>query len=212
VRRTKNTLSLRSREWETGQRFEDLKQEGEDTFPVIKVESPIGAPSQGFSDYPIAVWVGAGIGVAPCLSVLKHLLYDPGKMKRTFLYWTVRDRSSFDWFSSLLEDIYEHDKKHVLQTRHFLTSAKLDDRDLGAVLLHHATRAKHRADNFDLLLGRRTHHQVEARRPDWDEELRAVRDEAKDLGFRDCGIFLCGPQKMAQAVGESSFRISQSGR
>lgn len=142
------------------------------------------------------------------ISVIKHLLQEPGKMKHTFFYWTVRDRASFDWFASVLDDIYEHDNKHVLQTRHFLTSAKYDDRDLGAVLLHHAAFSTHRNTNFDLLLGRRAHHQVEVGRPDCDEEFRAVRDEAKALGHCDCGIFLCGPEKMAEVVDESSFRIN----
>jgi respiratory burst oxidase len=198
-------------DWTEGARdvLADAATEGDDSYPTVKVEGPIGASSQGFSDYPIVVLIGAGIGITPMISVIKHLLHEPGKMKRTFFYWTVRDRASFDWFASVLDDIYEHDNKHVLQTRHFLTSVKYDDRDLGAVLLHHATRSKHRNADFDLLLGRRTHHQVEVGRPDWDAEFRAVRDEAKDLGHCDCGVFLCGPEKMAEAVDEASFEISR---
>lgn len=199
-------------DWTKGARdiFVDVAKH--DSYPTVKVEGPIGASSQGFSDYPVVVLIGAGIGVTPMISVIKHLLHEPGKMKRTFFYWTVRDRASFDWFASVLDDIYEHDNKHVLQTRHFLTSAKYDDRDLGAVLLHHAALSTHRNTNFDLLLGRRTHHQVEVGRPDWDKEFIAIREEAKALGHRDCGIFLCGPETMAKSVDESSFRISRDDR
>jgi hypothetical protein len=60
-----------------------------------------------------------------------------------------------------MDDIYESDQGHVIQIRHFLTSVTDDDRDIGAVLLHHATRAQHKKTNFDLNLGQCTHHQVQ---------------------------------------------------
>lgn len=193
--------------------FEEITDESEDTGikdpPIIKVEGPIGASSQGFSDYPILVLIGAGIGITPMISVLKMLLANPGRMRRTFFYWTTRDRESFTWFTSLMDDIFESDQKNVLQIRHFLTSVKDDDRDLGAVLLHHATRAHHKRTDVDLLLGNRTHHQVEVGRPIWEEELESVQEEAKLLGLSDCGIFLCGPKKMAEAVQEASSNVSR---
>lgn len=183
-----------------------------DAYPRVKVEGPMGAASQDFSKFPILVLVGAGIGVTPMISVVKQLLKEPGKMKRTYLYWTVRDRAAFDWFTSVLDDIYEQDDKHVIQIRHFLTSVKQDDRNLGAVLLHHAARRKHHQTDIDLLLGRQTHHQVEVGRPIWDEELCSVRDEAKELGYKECGIFLCGPEKMAEEVDRLSFDLSREDR
>ena len=176
---------------------------------VIKVEGPIGASSQGFQDFPIVVLIGAGIGVTPMISVLKQLLATPGKMERVFLYWTVRDRSSFEWFAGLMDDIFESDQKHVIQVRHFLTSIKNDDRDIGAVLLHHATRARHRRSNFDLILGQYNHHQVEVGRPNWEDELESVKAEAVNLGHTNCGVFLCGPKVMAQDVGSTCFALSK---
>jgi predicted ferric reductase len=177
---------------------------------VVKVEGPIGASSQGFSHYPILVLIGAGIGVTPMISVLKQLLKEPGKMKRTYLYWTVRDRASFEWFNTLMDDIYENsdEQRDRLQIRHFLTSVKDDVRDVGTVLLHHATRAKHKQTDFDFLLGRRTRHQVDIGRPNWGDELSSVRSDSKELGCRKCGVFLCGPQRMAQEVAQVSFNLS----
>jgi len=175
---------------------------------VIKVEGPIGASSQGFADYPILVLIGAGIGVTPMISVLKQLLKEPGKMKRTFLYWTVRDRDSFEWFSTLMGEIYDSDQKNVLHVRPFLTSVLDNDHDVEAILLHYATRAKHKRTGFDFVLGQRVHHQVEVGRPNWGDELAAVRTEGKRLGYRKCGIFLCGPQKMGHELAEVSFNLS----
>jgi len=181
---------------------------------VVKVEGPIGASSQGFSDYPIVVLVGAGIGVTPMISVLKQLLVEPGHMKRAYLYWTVRERNSFEWFSELIDAIYQQDMHGVLHIRHFLTSVKMedDDRDLGTILFQHAYRAKHKRTNFDLFLQRQNRHQVDVGRPNWSEEFASVKKEAKSLGHDKCGVFLCGPGKLAEAVEEVTFELSNQDR
>ena len=177
---------------------------------VVKVDGPMGAPSQGFKDHKILLLVGAGIGVTPMISVLKELLVNPGKMKRVFFYWTVREHNAFEWFTSIMDSVYKKDQKHVMQVRHFLTSATDDHRDIGAVLLYHAKRSKHRSDNFDLILGQPTHHQVEVGRPDWKEELESVKQEAKGLGYHKCGIFVCASEAMTKAIESVSCELSRS--
>jgi respiratory burst oxidase len=194
---------------ETSQRA-NLEDDSPMESLTVKVEGPIGASSQGFTDHPVVVLIAAGIGVTPMISVLKQMIAYPGKMKRTFLYWTVRERASFEWFTSLMDEIYTSDKDNRLQIRHFLTSAKDDNRDVAAILLHHATRCRHAKTNFDLILGQHAHKQVEIGRPDWETEFRFVMDETKELGLKDCAIFLCGPENMAKAVSDVSFRLSKS--
>ena len=193
--------------------------------PVIRLEGPIGASSQGFSDYSVVVLVGAGIGVTPMVSVLKQLLAARGKTRRCYFYWTVRDRNSFLWFTDLIDEIVETDKRNVIQLRHFLTSARHDHRDLGAVLLHHAMRAHRKRTNVDLLRGQQiavvgttryllrhqpnTFRRVQVGRPDWLEELEGIREETESLGESKCGIFFCGPTKMAGEVYEASVNVSK---
>uniref|UniRef100_A0A7S4SHG0 Ferric reductase NAD binding domain-containing protein n=2 Tax=Ditylum brightwellii TaxID=49249 RepID=A0A7S4SHG0_9STRA len=143
------------------------------------------------------------------ISVLRNLVENPGKIRRAFFYWTVRDQNALKWFPSILDDIYDADTSHIFQIRHFLTSAKYDDRDIGQILLKYAVRAQHKHNDMDLVLGRQAHHMIETGRPDWDEELTSVKEEAKELGFKKCGIFLCGPLKMAEAVDEASLKLSQ---
>jgi respiratory burst oxidase len=186
------------------------KKTGQDSNFVMKVEGPIGASSQGFKDYPIVVLIGAGIGVNPMISVLKQLLHKPGKMKRVFFYWTVRDRAAFEWFAKSMDDIYDSDQNRVMQVRNFLTSVKDDQRDIGAVLLHHATRAKHRRTNFDIILGHYNNRQVEVGRPKWIEELKSVKQEAKNLSLTSCGVFLCGPKSMAVEVAKTCQSLTKN--
>ena len=176
--------------------------------PVVRVEGPIGASSQGFSDHEVVVLIGAGIGITPMISVIRELLTNPGKMQRAFFYWTCRDISAFDWFESLMEEIYERDTKKVLEIRHFLTSAKRDDRDLGAVLFHYAANAVHADTHLDIVLGHRARQKVAVGRPNWETELRHVMTITKELGGDDCGVFLCGPEKLADDVAETSAKLS----
>mmetsp|Transcript_25163 Transcript_25163/g.37013 ORF Transcript_25163/g.37013 Transcript_25163/m.37013 type:complete len:736 (-) Transcript_25163:289-2496(-) len=202
--RSLEEYNSRSRDEEGGAKLID--------YPIVKVEGPMGASSQGFRDYPVVVLVGAGIGVTPMISVLRGLMADPGKMRRTLFYWTVRDCGSFDWFGNLMDDIYDSDQKHVLQIRHFLTSAKRDDRELADCLLNHARRAKHKRSDIDIFLGRRTHHMLEVGRPNWDEELENVQGEASRLGFKKCGVFLCGPEKLGAALTNTCTRLSKANK
>jgi predicted ferric reductase len=143
------------------------------------------------------------------VSVLRNLLHDPGRMRRAFFFWTVRESSSFEWFNSLMETVFEEDTNGILEVRHFLTSAKVDDRDLGAVLFHYAANAIHADTKLDILLGHRSNLQVEVGRPKWEKELNHVIDITKELGFDDCGVFLCGPEKMADEVNETCVELSK---
>jgi len=61
-----------------GERADPNEPAGIKDAPVVKVDGPIGASSQGFKDYSVVVLVRAGIGITPIISVLKQLLADPG--------------------------------------------------------------------------------------------------------------------------------------
>ena len=193
--------------------FSDNARRNNDRYwPVsVRVEGPLGASSQGFEHFPVVVLVGAGIGITPMISVLKMLIKSKGGLtKRAFFYWTTRDPDHFTWFQSLMDEIYQSDPTHIVQTRHFLTSAKHDDRDLGAVLLNYATKSAHKKTNVDLVLGHYSHQQVEVGRPKWKNELLSVKREAQMLGEKKCGIFLCGPSRMADDIERNSKKISRT--
>jgi hypothetical protein len=85
-----------------------------------------------------------------------------------------------------MDSIFEYDKNRVMEVRHFLNSVKEDHKDLGTSLLCHAIRARHSRTNFDLILGRYNHHQVEIGRPKWAEELLSVKKQAKSLAHDSC--------------------------
>jgi hypothetical protein len=50
---------------------------------------------------------------------------------------------------------------------------------------------------------------VEVGRPKWKDEFESVKVEAKELGHRHCGVLLCGPKAMADAVAKTCFVMSK---
>ena len=174
----------------------------------IRVEGPIGAPSQQYRDHAVVVMVGAGIGVTPMVSVVRSLLDNPGKVRKAFFYWTMKEPSPV--FNGMMEDIFERDTKNLIEIRHFITSVKRDDRNFGDILFHYAANAVHHESNLDIVLGYRIKkNQVQVGRPKWSQELRHAVETTKELGETECGVFLCGPEKMAEEVRKESLSLSK---
>jgi NADPH oxidase 1 len=109
------------------------------SMPTLRVDGPFGAPAEDVLDNEIAILVGAGIGVTPWASVLKHILsqfksaHKPQRLRRVEFIWyestcllslrrMVRDIDSFEWFQTLLASLEQevirtpHDEKHGLET------------------------------------------------------------------------------------------------
>ena len=178
----------------------------------VRVEGPMGAPTQDFANHEVVVLVGAGIGITPMVSVIRQLLHKHTVMRRAFFYWTIRDNTCFDWFNTLLDELYQEDSDGCLEVRHFVTTAKHDDRDIGAVLFHHAADAVHAETNLDVFMGQKTRHQVQVGRPNWNHELQHVVDTTRAISCKTCGVFLCGPDGMVQEVRETTEKLAARNR
>lgn len=79
-------------------------------MPVVRIDGPYGAPAEDVFNCEVAVLVGAGIGVTPFASILKHIWYrqkrgNLGSLCRVEFFWVCRDAPSFGWFQSLLQEV-----------------------------------------------------------------------------------------------------------
>ena len=79
-------------------------------LPVVLVDGPYGAPAEDVFKSEVAILVGAGIGVTPFASILKHIWYRQkrgtlGALRRVGFFWICRDAPSFGWFQSLLQEV-----------------------------------------------------------------------------------------------------------
>jgi hypothetical protein len=134
------------------------------------------------------------------VSVLKELLANPGKMQRTYMIWSFRERRAMDWFASLIQDVLlqqddrrRHNSKEtpMLQLRFFVTKSNEEQ--------HH--------DN-EPPVGK-TMTVVHGRRPCWHQELSRVRRHIRAQEYNRCGVFVCGPDSMARTVKDVCFEISR---
>ncbi|KAF9944285.1 hypothetical protein BGZ72_002564 [Mortierella alpina] len=121
------------------------------TLPRVLMDGPYGSPSEDAFNYEIAVLVGAGIGVTPFASVLKHIWYSvmqPTKvitLRKVYFFWVCRDRDAFEWFQDLLIALEEQNMTDFLEIRSYLTG-ELGSDELNTVLMEaRATAAAHAA-------------------------------------------------------------------
>ncbi|KAG0246267.1 hypothetical protein BGX31_003457 [Mortierella sp. GBA43] len=110
------------------------------TLPRVLIDGPYGSPSEDAFNYEIAVLVGAGIGVTPFASVLKHIWYSvmqPTKiitLRKVYFFWVCRDRDAFEWFQDLLIALEEQNLSDFLEIRSYLTG-ELGTEELNTVLM-----------------------------------------------------------------------------
>ncbi|KAI0778292.1 NADPH oxidase [Trametes elegans] len=79
-------------------------------LPAVRIDGPYGAPAEDVFNVEVAVLIGAGIGVTPFASILKHIWYRQkrgtlGSLKRVEFFWVCRDAPSFGWFQTLLQEV-----------------------------------------------------------------------------------------------------------
>ncbi|KAG0054002.1 hypothetical protein BGZ83_012172 [Gryganskiella cystojenkinii] len=110
------------------------------TLPRVLLDGPYGSPSEDAFNYEIAVLVGAGIGVTPFASVLKHIWYSvmqPTKiitLRKVYFFWVCRDRDAFEWFQDLLIALEEQNLSDFLEIRSYLTG-ELCSEELNTILM-----------------------------------------------------------------------------
>lgn len=80
------------------------------SLPMVRIDGPYGAPAEDVFNVEVAVLVGAGIGVTPFASILKHIWYrqkrgNLGALTRVEFFWVCRDAPSFGWFQTLLQEV-----------------------------------------------------------------------------------------------------------
>ncbi|KAH7038751.1 FAD-binding domain-containing protein [Linnemannia elongata] len=151
------------------------------TLPRVLLDGPYGSPSEDAFNYEIAVLVGAGIGVTPFASVLKHIWYSvmqPTKiitLRKVYFFWVCRDRDAFEWFQDLLIALEEQNLSDFLEIRSYLTDAR--DRDAITGL---RSPTYYGRPNFDKIFG--------------ELALEHPREHGQ------VGVFFCGPKPLGKTL------------
>ena len=183
----------------------------------VYIEGPIGASSQGFSDYRILVLCGAGVGVTPMISVIKDLLRDRRSVERIYFFWSFRHIAALEWFASLLDEAFYANAEECTRSRGdgslfvirlFLTSEK-DKAEGQEAFVHRSKRSKSLPMEDSRVRKINPHYRVGYGRPRWLEEFSDIHKQARSWGHCEAGVFVCGPHQMANEVHRSTVKVSK---
>ncbi|XP_004689998.1 PREDICTED: cytochrome b-245 heavy chain [Condylura cristata] len=185
------------------------KQEFQDAWklPKIAVDGPFGTASEDVFSYEVVMLVGAGIGVTPFASILKSVWYKYCnnatnlKLTKIYFYWLCRDTHAFEWFADLLQlletQMQERDNAGFLSYNIYLTG--WDESQANHFAVHHD-------EEKDVITGLK--QKTLYGRPNWDNEFKTIASQHPNTRI---GVFLCGPEALAETLSKQSISNSESG-
>ena len=180
-------------------------------MPDIRIDGPYGSPSQDFSNREVAILIGAGIGVTPFASILKHIWYrkregDIGSLRRVEFFWLCRDVPSFGWFQSLLAELEAaQSDPNFLRINIYLTQ------NVGVDMLWNIAINDTVESAYDPLT--RLYTRTMFGRPNWKTVFGKIREGIENGSYPTrvetpqstpsktiVGVYFCGPGMLAKGI------------
>ncbi|GAA5979498.1 hypothetical protein JCM10908_002948 [Rhodotorula pacifica] len=166
-------------------------------LPRIMIDGPFGTASEDVFNDEVAVLIGAGIGVTPFASILKHIWYrcggespssPPLKLRKVYFFWISREATSFEWFQSLLQAIEDQDYENFIEIYTFMTG-RLEDRQVENIYTNDVGTGR------DAVTGLKapTHYG----RPNWDRIFGSI---ASAHPATKVGVYFCGPPALSSTL------------
>ncbi|GBE78027.1 NADPH oxidase [Sparassis latifolia] len=178
-------------------------------LPTVRIDGPYGAPAEDVFSNEVVVLIGAGIGVTPFASILKHIWHRQKKgtlqsLRRVEFFWICRDAPSFGWFQILLQEVEAAQvDPNFLRINIYLTQ-KINEDMLWNIAVNDA------GADYDPLTLLRTRTMFG--RPDWKSVYGRMR-QAIEIGQylpgsqsqlkTKVGTYYCGPGVIATAIKEA---------
>eukprot|EP00026_Physarum_polycephalum_P006372 Phypoly_transcript_06414.p1 GENE.Phypoly_transcript_06414~~Phypoly_transcript_06414.p1 ORF type:complete len:527 (+),score=77.52 Phypoly_transcript_06414:145-1725(+) len=170
---------------------EDLL-EAPDGTAILRLDGPFGAASEEVFKYKTVVLIGAGIGVTPFASILKHIkaCIERGKspIDKVYFYWICRDKNSFEWFSNMIAALERENVNNFLEINTYLTGALSPD-EVRDVM--YGTDA----ESADQITGLSS--PTHFGRPKWHD---IFSDLARKHANQNVGVFFCGPRVLSKEL------------
>jgi len=191
--------------------FVELSASGGAALPAVRIDGPFGAPAEDVFNCEVAVLIGAGIGVTPFASILKHIWYRQqkgslGSLRRVEFFWVCRDAPSFGWFQSLLQEVEAAQADpNFLRINVYLTQ-KIGEDMLWNIAVNDAGAEY---DPLTLLRSRTMYG-----RPDWKSIYKTMRQAIESGQYipgsnaqlkTKVGTYFCGPGVLAKAIKEATL-------
>lgn len=193
-------------------------------MPRLKIDGPYGAPAQDYKKYDVLLLVGLGIGATPLISIVKDVLYHikqqkdveqgladdsitqrrkPFNVQRAYFYWVTREQGSFEWFRSVMNEVAEFDRDHVIELHNYCTSV-YEEGDARSALIAMLQSLHHAKNGMDIVSGTRV--KTHFARPNWRAVFKHVAVNHTD---KRVGVFYCGAPGLTQQLRHLSQDFSR---
>ena len=154
--------------------------------------------------YTTIACFGAGIGVTPFASILKHIWFrfkiNPTmKLKKVYFFWVCRDKEAFEWFQDLLAMLEADRKFDNFLTINIYLTGKLDANEQQNIILNDDNGV----DPLTKLRARTNYG-----RPNVDTIFSDLR---KGHLRSTVGVFFCGPKPLDKLLAKACVDFSSTG-
>jgi predicted ferric reductase len=168
-----------------------VRDEIQKLLPAVYIQGPYGAPAQDFMRYDHIILVGAGIGVTPFASIIRHILIkwrweqffqaDRRAFAATHsvqFHWVTREHESLSWFAKELTELLALDRagEEALEVHQYLTGVKSHHSSSHQLLVSNLQKALHcpETEHTDIVSGiRGSKHLTHFGRPDFEKHFKA---------------------------------------
>ncbi|XP_006737724.1 cytochrome b-245 heavy chain [Leptonychotes weddellii] len=122
-------------------------------------------------------------------------------MEEIYFYWLCRDTHAFEWFADLLQlletQMQERNNAGFLSYNIYLTG--WDESQANHFAVHHD-------EEKDVITGLK--QKTLYGRPNWDNEFKTIASQHPNTRI---GVFLCGPEALAETLSKQCISNSESG-
>lgn len=186
----------------TGDWTSKLNKKLESNIPIsFSIDGPFGSCAEDVFKYETVVLIGAGIGVTPYASILKHIWYilstshqNTATLQKVYFFWVSSTIDSFEWFGSLLQDLEQRMKSSnrpdLLDYKIYLTR--------GWSLKQAKEIAINNDQEYDLFTG--LSQKTNYGRPNFDLFFKDLANLEARAVKKKCGVFFCGPSQMSKEL------------
>jgi len=183
--------------------------EGPDGSPILAIDGPFGAASEEVFNYKTVMLVGAGIGVTPFASILKHIKnvlqrtssFQTAKapVDKVYFYWICREKNCFEWFSKMLATLEGENVNNFLEINIYLTGGLNPDEVRN--VMYNATDV----ESADQITGLSS--PTHFGRPKWPD---IFLDVSRKHPNTDVGVFYCGPRVLSKELYKNSRNFTST--
>ena len=177
----------------------------------VCIDGPFGSCAEDVFKYEHVVLIGAGIGVTPYASILKHASHILGlsefatTLRKVHFFWICSTIDAFEWFGVMLraleEKMREEGREDVIEYKIYLTR--------GWSLKEAKKIAGNHDDDYDLFTG--LEQKTNYGRPNFDVFFKDMSSQpfaassATDSSSiksepTKCGVFFCGPSSLSREL------------